>query len=110
MRKIPPVFVANLTYLIAMEDPSIEQHLQGHRDFLDKYIKKGIFLAAGPQDPRNGGIILARHVTHEQFEKILQQDPFYIHNIVTFQITAFIPTRQSEDFAPCLEFRVVDAA
>ena len=44
-----------------------------------------------PQNPREGGVILSQMKNRESLETLLQQDPFYIHEVADYQIVEFYP-------------------
>ena len=90
------MFVIELTYKKAMSD--VEKHLEAHRAFLDEYYAKGVLVASGPKNPRDGGIILAREMERAELEKILALDPFWKEEIASFRITDFAVTKKSENF------------
>lgn len=89
------MLIIELTYKKPFDD--VNKLLQSHRDFLDKYYKEKLFLASGPKNPRNGGIILSSgdRVT---IDKILEEDPFYQHEIADYRIIEFEPNKYSDDF------------
>ncbi len=80
----------------------VDKYLQAHRDFLQTYYDKGLFLASGPKNPRTGGIILAVGEPHV-LEKIMKEDPFYLNDITDFSIVSFDPVKQSSAFMKMLE-------
>ena len=90
------MFIIELTYKKAMSE--VEDHLEAHRTFLDEQYAIGTFVASGPKNPRDGGVILAGDMDRNALEKILQQDPFYIHEISQFRITDFKVTKRSPNF------------
>ncbi|MCD7964010.1 MAG: YciI family protein [Rikenellaceae bacterium] len=62
---------------------------------MDKYIAEGKFILAGRKIPRTGGVIICDVESLEELEKIMQEDPFTVNEIGTFEITEFIPIRKS---------------
>jgi len=89
------MLIIELTYKKPLDE--VENHLQEHRDFLTKYYGKDIFIASGPKQPRNGGIILAK-ATREEGETLIKEDPFYINGIADYSIIVFEPNRYHQDF------------
>ncbi len=81
------MFVVKLTYTNPIE--KIDELRPVHLKFLDIYYEKNIFIASGRQAPAVGGIILARGVSKKELENILQQDPFCIEKVATYEITEF---------------------
>ena len=68
--------------------------LSEHRAFLDKYYTQGVFIASGPKDPRDGGIILALS-DKESIADIIKNDPFYQHSVADYRVTQFEPVKYS---------------
>jgi uncharacterized protein YciI len=90
------MFIIELTYKKAMSD--VEIHLEAHRSFLDSQYALGNFIASGPKNPRDGGIILAKEMNRQELEMILKLDPFSIEEISEFKITEFAVTKRSPLF------------
>ncbi len=66
---------------------------------LDYGYQHEIFVASGPKNPRDGGVIISQVTDRHQLETILQQDPFYIHEVAEYQVIEFIPNKYHPDFA-----------
>lgn len=90
------MFIIELTYKKAMSE--VEKHLQAHRDFLDEQYANGTFIASGPKNPRDGGVILVREMERLELDKIIALDPFFIEEISEFKITDFAVTKRSPIF------------
>ncbi len=75
------MLIIELTYKKPLNE--VEKYLQDHRDFLSKYYDQGVFLASGPKDPRDGGIILANC---NDADEIIKEDPFYQHQIADYKV------------------------
>lgn len=90
------MFVVSLTYQCELHE--IDAHLPGHIDFLERCYSAGLFLASGRKVPRTGGIILAHHMTRAELEQLLTQDPFHQHNLASYDITEFVPTKTCQPF------------
>lgn len=74
----------------------VDQFLLEHRQFLDVYYKKGIFIASGRKATGDGGVILAKNSTKEEIEIILREDPFSREKISKYEIIEFTPNRVAE--------------
>lgn len=96
------MLIIELTYKKPLDD--VNQLLHKHRDFLDKYYKKKLFLASGPKKPRNGGIILSRG-DQATISKILEEDPFYQNEIADYRVTEFEPNKYSDEFKNITKLR-----
>ncbi|SDY64078.1 Uncharacterized conserved protein YciI, contains a putative active-site phosphohistidine [Collimonas sp. OK242] len=71
----------------------VEKYLQEHRNFLDKNYAAGHFLASGAQVPRTGGVILAKNLSREELDVVLNEDPFHREQLAKYQIIEFTPTK-----------------
>lgn len=92
------MFVVIVTYVVPLE--SIDKLLPAHVAFLDEHFAAGMFLAAGRQVPRTGGVILAQAESREALDVVLEQDPFRRAGAATYAVTDFCPVL----VAPGLEF------
>lgn len=88
------LFVIELSYKVDLNN--IEPHLAAHRDFLDQFYADGKFLASGAKVPRDGGIILATASSKEAVQTIIEQDPFYTHQLADYKITEFVPSKTAD--------------
>lgn len=92
------MYIIELTYQQPME--AIEAQLQAHRNFLDKYYERGVLLASGPKNPRDGGIIIASgHVSRTVLDAILAEDPFHQRSLASYRVTEFNAVKLSPAMA-----------
>lgn len=91
------MFLILVTYKKPIE--IIDQFLVEHRNFLEKGYQQDQFIASGPRNPRTGGVILSQLTDREQLLKIIQQDPFYIHEVADFEVIEFNPVKFHKNFA-----------
>ena len=90
------LYVVIVTYLKPIEE--VDRHLSAHRDFLEIYYSKGQFITSGPQNPRTGGILIARGGSKQEVLDIFKNDPFKIHGIATYEVIEFNPVKFHEAF------------
>lgn len=95
------MFIIDITYIVAVEE--LDRHLDEHVEFLKKYHNENIFIASGPKVPRTGGIILALADSQQHVEEIIQEDPFYVHNVADFTITEFLTPQHHPELAKVLK-------
>lgn len=81
------MFVAILTYLVPISE--VDRHLEAHRAWLEQGYEAEVLLAAGPQVPRTGGVILALGSDRAAIEALFARDPFVIHGVARYEIVAF---------------------
>lgn len=91
------MFIALLHYKVPQAD--IDPYRPAHYEFLRKGYEKRVFIASGRMYSGKGGVILSPLTRRGEFEQILRQDPFIIHDLVTFEIIGFEPSRFHPDFA-----------
>ncbi|MBM9501338.1 GTP cyclohydrolase [Leptospira sp. 201903071] len=89
-------FIVILRYLTPIE--IVDQHVIEHRAFLSKGYEQKILLASGPQEPRSGGILIARAETRKDLEAFCQQDPFYTNGVAEYQILEWNPVKYQKEF------------
>jgi uncharacterized protein YciI len=95
------MFVINLNYIVPLE--KLDVHMTEHVQYLHKYYKQNVFVASGRKVPRTGGIILAVGKTREEIDAIIQEDPFYIHELAEFTVTEFLTSQAHAELKPFLK-------
>ena len=85
------MFIVSLTYIQPLE--KIEEFLDEHRTFLDKFYQQGKFLMSGRKEPRTGGIIIMNAKDLDEVNQIIEQDPFHQHKIADYQVIEFYPSK-----------------
>ncbi|MDR6493141.1 YciI family protein [Paraburkholderia sp. 22099] len=85
------MYVIDLIYTAPLE--RIDDALEAHRAFLTKHFDAGVFVAAGPKMPRDGGIILAVRIERDKLDEILASDPFAQQHLARYEVTEFKTTR-----------------
>ena len=95
------MFIINLNYVVPLE--TLDAHMADHVVFLKKYYAKNVFVASGRKVPRTGGIILALATSKDEVEKIISEDPFYIHKLAEFSITEFLTSQYHPDLKKLLK-------
>lgn len=91
------MFVIVLEYIKPLE--VIEELLEEHIIFLNKYYEMEKFICSGRQNPRVGGLILAKASSKQELEKIIEEDPFYINKAAEYKIIEFVPTKCDTRFS-----------
>jgi uncharacterized protein YciI len=85
------MFVISSVYKKPME--FVDAHVKAHREFLDRYYEKGIFITSGPKEPRTGGVIIAKIASKDELKKIMAEDPFSVHGISDYEYIDFKATK-----------------
>jgi uncharacterized protein YciI len=89
------MFVIELIYKADLSE--IDKHMAAHVVFLKKYYAAGNFLVSGRKIPRDGGITLAVGKNRKQIEAIVEEDPFYKHDLADFRIIEFRASQRADD-------------
>lgn len=79
------ILIAVLTYTKPLRE--VDALLPKHREYLEKLLNQKKLLICGRLHPRTGGVIIAKNVSRQEFEKILADDPFKAvseHKIIEF--------------------------
>jgi uncharacterized protein YciI len=91
------MFIIDIQYKKPIE--VVEAFLAAHREFLEQGYQKNYFVASGPKNPRNGGIIVSQLKDKAELEAILKHDPFILNDIAEYHYTEFTPVKYHKDFA-----------
>ncbi|MBK7876857.1 MAG: GTP cyclohydrolase [Planctomycetes bacterium] len=89
-------FVIESTYLVPLDQ--LDTLLAAHRAHLGKAFERGLLLASGPQEPRTGGMILARAKDNAEIDALLAADPFQKAGYSRYRVIEFVPVKQSAAF------------
>jgi uncharacterized protein YciI len=91
------MFVLELTYTAPLD--AVDAVLPAHVAWLDEQYEKGVFLASGRKNPRDGGVIIAVAEDRARIEEITAGDPFVAARVCAYRVTEFAATKT----APALE-------
>ncbi|QHA08201.1 hypothetical protein GQF42_37445 [Streptomyces broussonetiae] len=89
------MFVLDVTY--TAPPAAVDALLPDHVAWLQEQFDKGVFLAAGPKNPRDGGVILAVGEDRARIEEIIAGDPFAVAGVGTYRVTEFVATRTAPE-------------
>lgn len=84
------MFIAILKYIKPLAE--VDAVLTVHRAYLKGLFDQNKLLISGTQNPRIGGVIIPINISREEFEKILEEDPFSKAEVSEYQIIEFAPT------------------
>lgn len=94
------MFVIKVTYLKPLEQ--VDQFLVAHREHLKKGYEQNLLLASGPQNPRTGGIIIARGHDKINLLEFITKDPFHVQNIASYEVVEFDPVLKAKELESIL--------
>ncbi|MET7686507.1 YciI family protein [Streptomyces sp. NPDC005483] len=91
------MFVLELTYTAPLA--AVDAVLPAHVAWLDEQYERGVFLASGRKEPRDGGVIIAVAEDRARIEEIAGGDPFVAAGVCAYRVIEFAATKT----APALE-------
>lgn len=83
------IFIASLTYTVPIAQ--IDAVLSDHLAWLKAGHEAGHFLAWGPREPRDGGLIFVKAQSRVEAEALLASDPFLRHQLADLAIIEWTP-------------------
>ncbi|MGI5379605.1 YciI family protein [Streptomyces sp. CA-251387] len=89
------MFVLELTYTAPLD--AVDAVLEAHMAWLDEQYEKGLFLASGRKNPRDGGVILAVAQDRARIEEVAATDPFVGAGVCAYRITEFAATKTAPE-------------
>lgn len=92
------MFVVLLDYKAPLDQ--IDARMPEHMAFVRECFRAGVFLVAGRQDPRAGGLILARSPNRDDLATVMRADPFVAEGLAAFEIVEFRSSFHHPAFAP----------
>ncbi|MEU9444971.1 YciI family protein [Streptomyces sp. NPDC048304] len=91
------MFVLELTYTAPLD--AVDALLPDHVAWLEEQYEKGLFLASGGKNPRDGGMILAVAEDRARIEEVVAGDPFLTGGVCTYRIMEFTATKTAPELA-----------
>jgi uncharacterized protein YciI len=85
-------FLVEITYTAPLD--AIDHALPAHRAFLQRGYDAGLLLMSGPQNPRSGGVIIARAPTREALAAFFADDPYRRAKLADYRIVEFAPVKR----------------
>jgi len=90
------VFVVEITYRVPWQE--MEAEIVEHRKLLDKGITDGWILAAGPREPRVGGVALVRAESEAALVEIFARGPYMQKGLADYRFIEFNPLKMQPEF------------
>ena len=69
------------------------QFMAGHKEWIERGIKDGVFLLVGSLQPNRGGAIMAHNTSLMALQSRVNDDPFVAERVVTADILEVTPSR-----------------
>lgn len=70
----------------------VDQHIEGHREWIERGVDEGVFLLVGTLKPHSGGAIMAHETSLPELEDRIAADPFVAADVVRPEIIEVAPT------------------
>jgi uncharacterized protein YciI len=87
-------FIVEITYKVPFEE--LQYVLPAHRAFLDEGYAKGLLLMSGPQNPKTGGIVVARAEDEKEIKAFFAGDPYHTEGLAEHRFVEFSPVKHNE--------------
>jgi uncharacterized protein YciI len=87
--------IAILRYRKPLE--KVLEHQDAHRAYLRELKSKGLLLASGPMEPRNGGMLLLRVPDVATLDGIRDADPFTTTGSAQYELLPWAPVLGLEE-------------
>ncbi|MFI4981158.1 MAG: YciI family protein [Nevskiales bacterium] len=84
-----PHYIVEITCRVPLS--RIKQTVTAHRVHLQTGYDRGLLLASGPQNPRQGGILIARAASQAELEAFIAQDPCRVDELADYRLIEFLP-------------------
>jgi uncharacterized protein YciI len=85
-------YVVEITF--TAEFARIEPVVPDHRNFLQAGYDRGWLLMSGPQNPRTGGMVIARAPSRAELEAFFRADPYATAGVASYRFTEFNPVKR----------------
>ncbi len=85
-------FIIELTYTVSFDE--LQAALPEHRTFLNAGYELGRVLVSGPQEPKTGGIIVARAPGLDDLKAYFAEDPLQKKGLAVYRFIEFNPVRR----------------
>jgi len=76
-----------------------DQFMAGHKAWIDRGIRDGVFLLVGSVQPNLGGAIMAHNTSLASLQDRVKEDPFVVERVVSSEILEVSPSRVDERLA-----------
>ncbi|MFD9909615.1 YciI family protein [Streptomyces sp. NPDC059063] len=91
------MYVMELTYTAPVD--RVDALLAEHVAWLDEQYARGVFIASGRKNPRDGGVILAVGDGRAEIEAVAASDPFVVGGVCEYRIVEFLATKTAPELA-----------
>lgn len=90
------MYIALLSYVRPLDE--VEPLLSAHRDYLERHLAGGVFVAAGPRESGLGSVILVREHPRSLVRDVLALDPLVLAGVASHELVEFTPAQMLAGF------------
>jgi uncharacterized protein YciI len=72
------------------------QFMEGHKEWVERGLRDGVFLVTGSLQPNLGGGILAHNLSQLELQDRVNEDPFVVENVVSAEILEITPAKTDD--------------
>jgi uncharacterized protein YciI len=87
-------FLIEITYLVPFEQ--LRDILPEHRAHLKTGYERNLLLLSGPQQPKVGGVVIARAEDRAEIEAFFAADPYQLRGVARYRMVEFDPVLRQE--------------
>lgn len=89
-------FLVEITFKVPLE--KIEPIVPAHRAHLQIGYDQSLLLCSGPQNPRVGGILIAKAESLEALQAFCTKDPYIVNAVADYRYIEFNPVKRQPAF------------
>jgi len=94
-------FIVEIIYKVPFEER--QKVSPAHRVYLDEGYEKGRLLMSGPQNPKTGGMVVARANDEKEIKDFFAKDPYHTEGVAKHRFIEFTPVKYNELIKSWLE-------
>ncbi|USG60051.1 hypothetical protein NBZ79_12775 [Sneathiella marina] len=72
------------------------QYMEGHKEWVERGLRDGVFLLTGSLQPNLGGGIMAFNLSQAELQDRVNEDPFVAENVVSAEILEITPSKTDD--------------
>ena len=84
-------FIVLLQFKVPFE--TLGEAVPRHRAFLQEGYERGLLLMSGPQNPKTGGVVVARAASLEALQGFFEGDPYKAERLAEHVFIEFTPVK-----------------
>lgn len=89
-------FIVEITYRVPWQQ--METEIMEHRKLLDEGLEQGWVLAAGPREPRMGGMAIVKAESVDELVKFFARGPYMQKEVADYRFIEFNPLKMQPEF------------